>query len=86
MQHIPVRIQSKDDNKKGPLFPELVGKKTFKAGDIHVGILEGGMVSGETSVMFLVETAEALVCVEMSADMLNTINGVSQGAVERFRK
>lgn len=86
MQHIPVTIQSKEDDKKGPAYPDLVGKAILKPGNIRVCILEGGMKSGATSVMILVETSAGLVSVEMSANMLDTINGAVKGAVQRFGK
>lgn len=88
MQHIDIKIQSLEEFEDGSvLFPELKDKFQADLNPKKMSILEGGMESGKTSIMLFMEDESGnIYTLQMSADMLNTINAAAQGAVQRFGK
>ena len=77
-----IRIARRGDKKL--LFPEL--KPTMQGEITHAGILEGGMVSGKTSIGLVGKTIDGQYAfMEMSADMLQSLAAAARGAEERFK-
>ena len=80
-----VVIQSLEDAKSGKALIEGIPKERItKAKELTVGILEGGMQSGKTSVMFILKDGNTAKVAEMSVNNFEMLAGAVKGAVERF--
>lgn len=67
---------------EGISMDDLVEAKEFK-----FGILEGGMISGKTSLMFLLKDEKGKVhYAECSGNQFEMLIGAFRGSVERFEK
>lgn len=87
MTQLIIRIQSLDDAKNSiPLFDDINSETDFTAASVEgFGILEGGMQSGKTSIMFKIRDAHGkLLIAEMPAEMFQSLNGALMGAEQRF--
>lgn len=87
MPEVKVIIQAKADAKPGEyILKGYEGRNLFVPNLIIVGILEGGMQSGETSVGFIGELQDgSLVFMETSAAILDGIAQAVKGADQRFQ-
>ena len=80
-------IQSLEDAKNGkPILKNSPPATEYRElGDVTVGILEGGMQSGKTALMFLSRDKHGEVYYfEMSAKNFEMLNGAVEGAMARF--
>ena len=86
MYTVKVRIQSLEDVSNGIPIKEGISKETVvNCPEITFAILEGGMQSGKTSCMFILENGDGKHYVaECSAEMFETMAGAVKGAKERF--
>ena len=83
MIEVTVKIQSLEDVKDGK---GILEKKAvpIKVDHLTVGILEDGMESGRTSLMFLLENGDKVYMAEMSMDMFEGLCSAAHGARIRF--
>lgn len=82
MLHVEIKILEKD---AAPAWPEIAGAVKVHGNVDKAGILEGGMVSGKTSVMLIGKNAEGeYAALEISADLFETLAGAVRGARARF--
>lgn len=88
MEQLKVRIQSLQDAFNGePVVEGLDPKKTNQTKDFTVCILEGGMQSGATSLLFALKFEDGSASVaEMSGKHLEALYKAYLGAQERFKK
>lgn len=79
---LTIRIGSVKDSK--PLFPEYPDLRTAQL--VGFGVLEGGTVTGRTTVAFIIETPDGIRYVaESTARLLvNGMASATKGACERF--
>lgn len=79
-------IQSLKDAKNGkPIVKGLDLWKSKTTKDFTVGILEGGMRSGKTSLMFILQHSDGSSSIaEMSAAQFEMLIQVVRGATQRF--
>lgn len=89
MQHVTIRIHSKND--PSPALPEVA--EALKKGEAQAAegtleylvILEGGMQSGKTSVALYLKTPDGnYALAQMSAAMFLTMQSAVKGAMARF--
>ena len=88
MIKVTVKIQSLEDALKGvAILNDSPPVDEYKQlGDVTVGVLEGGMQSGKTSLMFLARDKHGEVhYFEMSADNFEGVAAAVKGARERFK-
>jgi hypothetical protein len=79
-------IQSLEDVANGMELMEGIPKESVStAKDFSVAILESGMVSGKTSLMFILKDGNKAKIAEMSAAQFEMLVGAVKGAVERFK-
>lgn len=85
---LKIRIQSLEDAKNGiPIIENLDPKDVTEVQDLTVGILEGGTVSGATSLMFVLKTTDGKsVMAQITAKQFDGLMGAFLGAIERFGK
>lgn len=84
MINVTIKIARKND--PGPMFPEMVGK-TVEGHLESIGILEGGMQSGKTSLVFNMKLPDgSYVMAQMSAGIAGLVAGAVRGAEERFKR
>ena len=88
MQKLTIKINSIEDAKAGKKIVETATKEnTVECVNLTAGILEGGMESGKTSIMFILEMPDGTHAVaQLTQDLLDGLNGAVRGAVERFGK
>lgn len=68
-----------------PAFPELIDKDMVNGTLSRVAVLQAGMESGKASIGLLIDLPNGdVVFVQISAEMLDMINGVSVGARQRW--
>ncbi len=87
MTHVKIVIQSLEDAENGkPILENSPPADQYKRlEDVTVGILEGGMQSGKTSLMFIAQDKNKEVhYFEMSANNLEMLAGAVKGAQARF--
>lgn len=77
---IDIKISALGD---APLWPHI--KPVLKGELTHVGILEAGMKSGDTSLYFIVSTPAGPVTAETSLAALTAIQAIATGADKRFK-
>lgn len=83
MSAVVIKIQDKKDENTS-LFPEL-GKNPLVRGDVQfVGILQGGMASGKTSIALHSVIDGKTIMLEISAEFLDAINSARKGAESRW--
>lgn len=80
-----IKIQSKADAKAGKALVVNPKKKEVHQLEFHtVGILEGGMESGETSLMFIMEDDDNIIISEVSARHFKMMQEALRGAEARW--
>lgn len=80
-----VVIQSLEDAKMGKsLVDGVTSENIEKAEELTVAILEGGMESGKTSIMFILRDGNKAKVGEMSAAQMEMLIGAFKGAIQRF--
>lgn len=86
MISVRVVINSLEDAKEGkPIDPEAKLEDITECEELIVGILEGGMESGATSVMLSLRMPDGSVSMaQISAKQFHGIDGALKGAQERF--
>lgn len=85
MQDVVIKIQSIEDAKRGPLYPEHNNRAIEQGALRSVAILEGGMTSGKTSLGFMIDIGgDRLVWCEVSPGIFDGIASAFKGARERF--
>ncbi len=86
MEKVTLVIQSKQDYREGkPLVRDKKLKDLEKCENLTIGILEGGTVSGQTTLMFCLEMKDGSVKVgEITNNHFEMLIGAVRGAVERF--
>lgn len=80
---IPLKIKISEIANREPLFPEYEGAEEvqFKA----FGVIEGGMVSGKTSVCFIFEADDGRTFIaQSSAAIMENMAAALVGAENRF--
>lgn len=79
-------IQSLEDVKTGkPVHERLTPENAIQSTDLTIAILEAGMVSGKTSLMFIIGNPDGTFSVaEMSAAQFEMTVSAVRGAVQRF--
>jgi len=87
MVHLDVKIQTLEMAKNGEgVVPNSLEDIT-EAKSMTVGILEGGMQSGATSIMFCLDMPDGTVAMsQCSAKQLRALAKVLEGAEQRFKK
>jgi hypothetical protein len=86
MPHLDIKIVSKNDTFT---FAEAEGKEIFKGSDVqltHAAIIQGGMQSGKTSVMFGITYEDQFVLVETSAGIIDYLYHAIKGAEQRWKE
>src|SRR4051794_19444012 len=84
MEVVKIVIQSLDDLKSGK--PIIDGKPTMiPLKDITIGILEGGMTSGATSLSIILRDGDKAYMGEMSIKHLSMLVSAVNGAEARFQ-
>lgn len=85
---VGITIQSLEDARKGkPIMEGITMEDLAEAKKFQFGILEGGMASGKTSLMFLLKDEDGIVhYAECSGSQFEMLISVFRGAVERFEK
>jgi len=79
MPHLAIKIVGKNDKFEF----EMLGP--YIEGELHAAaILEAGMASGKTSVMFHARVNGRDVVLQTSAEIINALNSAIQGANIRF--
>jgi hypothetical protein len=88
MEVIKIVVQSLEDAKNGkPIVQGHDLDKCQQSKDLTIGILEGGMESGKTSLMFVIMHPDGTSAMaEMSANQFEGLIGCFRGAVQRFGK
>jgi hypothetical protein len=86
MIQLTIRIQSKEDAKQGPAFPEIEvnDKKIYDLAVQKVSVLQGGMKSGKTSIGLISEAYGSVIMMQLSADQLEMIYAAVRGAEMRW--
>lgn len=85
MEPLRVVIQSLKEAAKGtPLLENSPPIENYTRCDLTVGILEGGMQSGKTSLMILLQDGDKVYYAEMSANHFEALGHAVRGAQERF--
>jgi hypothetical protein len=86
MRAVKVVIQSLDDVKNGkPIVEGMTPENIEETHNLTVGVLESGMESGKTSLMFVLQMGDGTFKVaEMSAGQFEMLTSVVKGAVMRF--
>jgi len=88
MELLKIRIQSKADAANGIPAIEFDNRHVLLCKDITIAFLEGGTVSGSTSVMIGMKDREGklLMIGELTKGHLESAYQALQGAIERFGK
>lgn len=82
MQHLIIKVGEQNDTE--PLFPDAVDAEEVTI--TGVGILEGGMQSGKTSLSLMLKGADGKQFVaQCSYDIFQAIAGAARGADGRFK-
>lgn len=86
MTTLKIVISSLEDAKAGkPIVEGLKKEDIVETNDLTVGILEGGMSSGETSIMFLSKTPDGKTVVsQTSKALLEQVYAAILGAEQRW--
>jgi hypothetical protein len=88
MEQLRITINSLEDAKAGkPIDNRTTTENIRPTKDFTVAILEGGMKSGRTSIMFTLGNADGTFSIaEMTPDQFEVLIGAFRGAIERFGK
>lgn len=88
MEVLKIVINSLEDSKNGiPAIKGVTPENVKQTKDITVVILEGGTVSGATSLMFALKHPDGQICVaEITGNHLEGLYQAYKGAKERFGK
>lgn len=85
MISINVKIQSVEDAEKGIGITNKPADKIVESDSLTVGILEAGMKSGATSLMFCLEMPDGSVAMaQCSAKQFRALSKALDGAEQRF--
>lgn len=85
MTHVKVIVQSKEEAENGKKIVDVHPEDIIEAENLTIGILEGGMQSGKTSLMFCHEHKDGTVSVaQCSGVNLEQLYAVFKGAKHRF--
>ena len=85
MEVLKIKIQSIQDAKDGIGLTDSKVIPTMTK-DITIGILEGGMQSGATSLMIILKVGDKEYAAEMTPGHFEMLKSAYKGAVERFGK
>lgn len=90
MIHLNIIIQSLEDaeSKRNPILPNTSKENIIESEDITVGILEGGMQSGGTSLMICLPVPgyDDVVIGQISESLFEGLISTYRGAQTRFKK
>jgi len=80
-------IQSLEDARNGkPLIEGVIQENIHECRKFSVGILEGGTVGGQTTLMFICQDGDKAVIGQMTANQFEMLIGAVRGAIQRFGK
>lgn len=88
MEAVKVVIQSLEDARNGKALVEgLTAENSVQYKDFTVGILEGGTMSGQTTLCFVLKGEDGQHhWGEMTAKHFEALHGIFQAAQARFKK